>query len=319
MSEADVTGSFKNWCATLNNYVEDDIDAFRVFIGERCSYGVFQRETGESGTPHLQAYFCLNIKSKLVTLKKQVGNRWRLSVRGGTHEQAAKYCKKEDTRDAGTMWEEFGEAAGHDQGARSDVTAFYADIKGGMATRELLDKHPRLGIASLHKLPTLRALHAPKPVYERPKVIVHWGESGTGKSALAYDLADGNLYEHISGNGKWFEGYDGQPWALFDDYRGEIPYGMLLRLLDGYGCNVEFKGGSARFNSKCILITSNDHPDQWYTYNTKNPWAALQRRISECWEFKFDGHGGVQKVLTFRNGVTARPAITVIENGQIIL
>jgi len=44
------------WCFTLNNYTEEQISSIVPIIKEKCRLGIFGKELGESGTPHLQGY-----------------------------------------------------------------------------------------------------------------------------------------------------------------------------------------------------------------------------------------------------------------------
>lgn len=91
----------KHWCFTLNNPTEDEqidlathgeeIDTANLF-----SYLIFGRETGESGTPHLQGYVvCVN-RERITTLKTIPGfQRMHLEIRRGSAKQASDYCKKD--------------------------------------------------------------------------------------------------------------------------------------------------------------------------------------------------------------------------------
>ena len=45
-----------NWCFTVNNYNSEDIQMFLKSDSSIVPKFVFQEETGESGTPHLQGY-----------------------------------------------------------------------------------------------------------------------------------------------------------------------------------------------------------------------------------------------------------------------
>eukprot|EP00959_Pyramimonas_sp_CCMP1952_P383736 8041931-Pyramimonas_sp.AAC.2 len=38
--------------------------------------------------------------------------------------------------------------------------------------------------------------------------------------------------------------------VIKEEFRGQLPFSMLMRLLDRYDCRVEFKGGSAQFIAK---------------------------------------------------------------------
>jgi len=100
----------KRWCATWNNYTQDELETLYLH-GTNIShppcdfkYLIFGRETGESGTPHLQGYFELHKKLRLTQIKAIVGfERAHLEVSRGSSLQASDYCKKEGN------FEEFGE------------------------------------------------------------------------------------------------------------------------------------------------------------------------------------------------------------------
>lgn len=54
----------------------------------------------------------------------------------------------------------------------------------------------------------------------------------------------------------------------------------MLRLLDRYPFNVQFKGGSLPFTSKKIYITSNQEPRTWYKNVPNEDYTPLIRRIT---------------------------------------
>jgi len=58
---------------------------------------VFQEETGETGTEHLQGYVELKVKRRLTELKKYLGDKIHWEVCRCT-EQSIEYCQKKDTR-----------------------------------------------------------------------------------------------------------------------------------------------------------------------------------------------------------------------------
>nr|AUF34975.1 putative replication-associated protein [uncultured virus] len=66
--------------------------------------------------------------------------------------------------------------------------------------------------------------------------------------------------------GKWFDGYEGQPGIVFNDYRDSwMPYNMLLRLLESMpGRRVEFKGAIVRMHAHKFRFSTNVHPKSWY-------------------------------------------------------
>jgi len=83
----------RNWCFTLNNYTSDDIDT--VTQVENAKY-IFQEETGENGTPHLQGLLCFENAHTLASVKK-ILPRAHFEVCKNKH-ASINYCKKGETR-----------------------------------------------------------------------------------------------------------------------------------------------------------------------------------------------------------------------------
>jgi len=109
----------RRWVFTLNNpTAEEEINI--ILHGANIEappcdfkYLIFGRETGESGTPHLQGYFELTKKLRLSQIKTIIGfERTHLETSRGTSKQASDYCKKEgDFEEYGTLPPPPGNAA----------------------------------------------------------------------------------------------------------------------------------------------------------------------------------------------------------------
>ena len=97
-----------------------------------------------------------------------------------------------------------------------------------------------------------------------PTVTVLYGDTGTGKSRRARELCPDDVYIWHPQQASWFDGYEGQKNVIFEEYRGQLPFGFLLSLLDRYDCRVQYKGGSAQFRATNIIITSPVAPRDWY-------------------------------------------------------
>jgi len=112
-------GSYaKSWCFTLNNYSEAE---YRSIIewgaSPGCEYLVVGRETGGSGTPHLQGYVVLAVRSRLPALKK-IAARAHWAVARGSAADNRVYCSKEGS------FQECGTLPLVGQGKRSDIDDF---------------------------------------------------------------------------------------------------------------------------------------------------------------------------------------------------
>lgn len=88
----------RNWCFTLNNYSESDVENVLKWDVRYIKFG---KETGESGTPHLQGYVVLDAVARLSKLKK-LCPRSHWEPMKGTIEQNDRYVSKEgDIYEAG--------------------------------------------------------------------------------------------------------------------------------------------------------------------------------------------------------------------------
>ncbi len=85
----------RNWCFTLNNPEKSDISSLISFADQKDQY-LFQEETGEEGTPHLQGMFLLKNKIAFSTLKTKFPKIHWEPMRN--KKASIEYCKKAETR-----------------------------------------------------------------------------------------------------------------------------------------------------------------------------------------------------------------------------
>jgi hypothetical protein len=127
-----------------------------------------------------------------------------------------------------------------------------------------------------------------EPRTTQPKVLVFYGPTGTGKSHMARELVgkkEEPFYIWTPARKQWFDGYCGEKNVIFEEFRGQLNYGMLLTLLDKYSCPVEFKGGTTEFSGTYIIINSPKHPSEWYPNKKDGQIQQLLRRIYAIMEF----------------------------------
>lgn len=86
----------KRWCFTLNNPTAGETDIIaQVLDSQHVTYGIYGKETGESGTPHLQGYVIFDTDKRLTQLRTLLGPRGHYEVSRGTPQEASDYCKKD--------------------------------------------------------------------------------------------------------------------------------------------------------------------------------------------------------------------------------
>jgi hypothetical protein len=110
------------------------------------------------------------------------------------------------------------------------------------------------------------------------QVYVFTGRTGTGKSRRAWDEAGFSAYPKDP-RSKFWDGYRDQKHVVIDEFRGGIDISHILRWLDRYPVLVEIKGSSTPLVAEKIWITSNLHPEQWYTDIDTETMNALLRRL----------------------------------------
>jgi hypothetical protein len=126
----------KNWCFTLNNPTDDEKVFLSTLVGANTEfrYLIYGNETGEEGTPHLQGFFSLLSRKRMLELRKTLGNRFHLENARNPN-AAIQYCKKEND------WVDFGEM-GTTTGKRSDLEEFKVSVKAGeLDPKNLRDIH----------------------------------------------------------------------------------------------------------------------------------------------------------------------------------
>ena len=87
----------------------------------------------------------------------------------------------------------------------------------------------------------------------------------------------------------WWSKYEGEETVILDEFRHQIKYDAMLKIMDRYPMWTEYKGGTREFTSKKIVITTNIEPMDWYPGKDAEGFSMLRRRIlefAEIWEFR---------------------------------
>lgn len=190
----------KFWCGTLNNYDEEDF-VFITLLCERklhgLTYGVVGREIGESGTPHLQAYFEFDVKKRLSTLKKFLVS-YHLERRKGSAVEASDYCKKDGD------FIEFGCLSTDEQGRRSDLDQIVSLIQSGSTRRDIAVAFPSTFMRMYRGIDALIAIYRVRHNVSAFTDVrwnirletshVFWGKPGCGKTEYAKQLLPTALF-----------------------------------------------------------------------------------------------------------------------------
>lgn len=269
----------RNWCFTSFEKLD-----WEALIGEETTYIIVGEEIcPDTGRKHWQGYAEFSKQNRLSALKKLWKNdKIHWEPRRGSQEEAIKYCMKDG------KFAEYGEKK--EQGKRTDMTAVREMIQDGFTNAEIATMATSWqAINSTQKLREM--LIEPRDDDVKPKVYWFYGPTGIGKTRKAKELCDHD-YDDCDYKNEFLIGYTGKDTVIFDDFRGGIPFNLLLKMLDYGKCTVNTKGGCVNFGAKTVIFTSPRSPGDIYK-NVKEDLAQLIRRIDHL--EALDRIGSVQR------------------------
>ncbi len=222
----------KFWCFTLNNpQLAEEAFGNMIALEWQIRYVVFQHETGEEGTPHYQGYVEFNRRKRFTAVKRLLPTaHWEIK-RGGRSE-AREYCLKDDTRTPEHEPVELGRwiPSREDDQQPSALSHIGEMIKEGTSLKRIASEHPEAymryhkGIQALQNMISF-------PREDPPEVILYYGPTGCGKTRSVFDEHAETLWTTPIGCGGWFDGFDRNEDALFDDFGGRMSKWQLLDFL----------------------------------------------------------------------------------------
>jgi len=257
---------------------------------KHCKYFVHGSELcPTTATQHLQCFFVFKNDQSLANLRSKFTTwfgfnstiAWKKA--DSNTEECINYCMKDNIDVT-----EFG-VRPKGKGARSDLALVGDSIKAGFNMSELFDAHPASFLKFAPGMQKAVALIAPPRDWKTEVYWVH-GPTGTGKSRWVMRTVDRSDLFVKDGTSKWFDGYANQKTVLFDDFRPskELPFSLLLRLLDRYPVTVEGKGYSMNFAPERIFITTPLPPLETFQHldwMKAEELAQLTRRITQVIHF----------------------------------
>ncbi len=276
-----------NWMFTINNPTMDHVAMLALLESNKhAKYALFQKERGADGTIHMQGYLEL-AKNQRLSYVRKLFKRAHWEIRKGTQQEARDYCRKKDSRIEGP-WEH-GLFKANKPGSRTDI----------QDAIDALAKHRNLStLATTHGATFIR-YHKGFAKYlqvttprrkEPPRVSLYFGGTGTGKTRKAFEDNEHLFRKHP--DSKWFDGLGEQECLLLDDFNGassKMSLSYVLQLLDRYDFSPEVKGDYTPLCATRIIVTTNNHPNTWYNYTSRQEnYRALARRFHQVVIFEKD-------------------------------
>lgn len=273
---------------TLNNYTDDELASIKEYT---CKWLIVGKEVAPStGVKHLQGACVIGKQISFSTLKKYPGfTRAHIESMKGSPSSSLSYCSKEDPSP-------FQKGEMPQPGRRNDIHDVVDKLRSGRTLESIVEDPGDSSIVPIIKYQKgfqWVASILTKPRSEPPTVVWLYGTTGVGKTRCAFELGS-LLGDDVppwtsSGSLRWFDGYRGQPVAIFDDLRTKhAPFHQLLRLLDRYPCNVEIKGSTVNWNPHWIFVTAPKSPEEMWNLRTPEDIDQLTRRVTysfDCNQF----------------------------------
>ncbi len=224
---------------------------------------------------HNQGWLQLITKKTIKGVQKLVGSPgMHMDPRRGSPERNEEYCSKEG------KYTKLGTFV--TQGERTDLQEQYnAIMSGEKRDRDVAEENFGLYCRYRNGFKDAQQWSDEKNAskFRHITVIVHSGETGTGKTRIAMESSD-DVFKIEGGELKWFDGYTGQKTLVIDDYSNDEKITKLLNLLDGYKLRIPIKGGFTYAQWTTIYITTNLTRDEFHPFAKTAHRAALDRRIT---------------------------------------
>lgn len=233
-----------------------------------------------TGKKHFQCYVYYKNPRECSTVIREFSPR-HVEIARGSPEQNQTYCSKE------TVIFEHGELPS--QGERHDLDLIRDEIAAGARVDDILVDRPMAFHQFGRTMDRLEdRLMMNRYRTEMTKGIWLYGKTGCGKSKKAFEgFTPDTHYVHNLEDRGWWDNYSQQDTVIIDEFRGQIPYSTLLRLVDINPFTVSRRNRKAiPFVSKTVIITSSLHPREVYCNLSQNDSLEQLYRRFEIIEIK---------------------------------
>ena len=262
----------RNWCFTLNNYKDEDLQRLDKFCQEHPDvYLLYGKEKGAEGTPHLQGYWNLPVPQAASYIKKLVP-RAHIEKCKGTPAENIAYCSKErEVTSYGTeptTQQERNKAKQKkllDYAKKGEISKIQEEFPG-----QYLSQY-----RNIHQIMTDNMVKPPD-LEETCGIWIH-GRTGCGKTTKAR-TEYGTYYSKPCN--KWWDGYQGEDCVILEDMdpnHSKLAHHLKL-WTDKWSFTAEVKGGTRTLRPKKVIITSQYTIHQVFSEEGPEAVEALERR-----------------------------------------
>lgn len=216
-------------------------------------------------------------------IAKLLGGNCHIEPMVGSFKDSDAYCSKESELIT------FGEKPV--QGDRSDIKDLISSMQAGDTTAdEICLANPEM----YHQYG--RTLSKAEDVMLRKKFRTwmteadwYWGDTGVGKSHIAFKDFDPATHYTKPLNDKWWDGYTGQETVILNEFRGSITYSELLSMIDKWVHYVPRRNREPiPFLAKKVIITSSKSPYECFRHMCADD--NIDQLLRRCKVYRVLGH-----------------------------
>lgn len=273
---ADPTSKARAWAVTINNWLPEDLKLLQDLVEappKPCArYCVAGKETGDSGTPHLQVTINF-FNAKTFSAVKAILPRGAHIERCIALYKSCVYCKKDG------VFEEWGTAPISNE-AKGGLEVERYKVAWETAKRgDLEDIDADIRMRLYGTIKRIREDYQSKPdslASISGKFLWFVGPSGSGKSKKAH--AD-NPGAFLKAPNKWWDGYEPGDTVIIDEWAPchHVLASHLKRWCDHHPFAAEVKGGSRILRPDKVIITSNYSIRE--CFHEQQDYEPLERRF----------------------------------------
>lgn len=232
-----------------------------------------------TGRRHLQSYVIWEnpVSWKTCCERLNLHKFWcKIKYKFSSDQNNIDYCSKDKN------FHEAGERL--HQGMTSDVHEALETLKVKGLHKTAL-QFPDVGFKSPQGLKFMNEVYAKERslTWREISCDIIYGPTRSGKTSLVYKK---HGYENVyslpepGGTELWFDGYDGEPVLLIDEFTGWIKFNLLLKILDNQPLQIKIKGGYTYAQWSKVYIVSNVPPQYWYPNVLEERKEAYKSRIT---------------------------------------
>lgn len=268
------------WVFTLNNPTEDEINALKMVETRFLERIRVALETGESGTPHLQGAVRFTNGRTLTGVKRFLGSdRYHLEKMRGTDVEAFSYCSPDGPGKSAENCEvifEYGEMPIDGEADLSVWEQIIIAIDDGWSTTEIIRRWPGAAMRAIKAIEQYRFDLDWKDMGWRDIEVNYLsGRTGSGKTRYVMEKHGyHNVYRVTNKQNPW-DGYNGEPVVVFEEFRNTFKIEQMLNWLDGYPVRLP-----ARYADKCAKFTEVWIISNWCFYDQ---YQYIQEHHNETW------------------------------------